>query len=426
MPRLEFKPRLVPTLAAVAGSRRHCAAGQLAAQSRRRKARAAAAHRRAPRISRRCTSARRRCDAADVDYFRVEASGEFKRRAHGVRRQPRAQGVPGYEVVTPLRIGGSARYVLVNRGWVQAGPSRSQLPAGHDAAGTVTRRRHRAAWQPAGCSSCRRRYRPASVWQNLSRSIAIASAFGLDLQPIIIQQHNDLGDGLVRDWNRPDAGNRSAPRLRAAVVLDVIAVILILYVVLNVRRTVPPVDGRLSLLLIAAVAVAPLVGGLRPVLLLAPERVHQLRRAATPTPIADVSVRQPDGSGSTSRIQGQMGAADGRLRARATHSASDKLYRMRQVRLTQGKDMERIERAWLIDDETRTCRRAGQPTMRAPASSQAPGSALLRRLPARGSVRDHIYIVDPLGNLMLRYPRDADPSRMKKDLTRLLKASRIG
>jgi len=34
--------------------------------------------------------------------------------------------------------------------------------------------------------------------------------------------------------------------------------------------------------------------------------------------------------------------------------------------------------------------------------------------------------VDPLGNLMLRFPRDADPSRMIKDLQRLMRYSRIG
>ena len=39
---------------------------------------------------------------------------------------------------------------------------------------------------------------------------------------------------------------------------------------------------------------------------------------------------------------------------------------------------------------------------------------------------DHIYVVDPLGNLMMRFPRDPDPSLMIKDLQRLLKASRIG
>ncbi len=43
-----------------------------------------------------------------------------------------------------------------------------------------------------------------------------------------------------------------------------------------------------------------------------------------------------------------------------------------------------------------------------------------------GNRVEHIYLVDPLGNLMMRFPRDPDPSRMVKDLQRLLKASRIG
>ncbi len=37
-----------------------------------------------------------------------------------------------------------------------------------------------------------------------------------------------------------------------------------------------------------------------------------------------------------------------------------------------------------------------------------------------------VYVVDPLGNLMMSYPADADPSRMNKDLSFLLKASHIG
>jgi cytochrome oxidase Cu insertion factor (SCO1/SenC/PrrC family) len=39
---------------------------------------------------------------------------------------------------------------------------------------------------------------------------------------------------------------------------------------------------------------------------------------------------------------------------------------------------------------------------------------------------DHIYLIDPLGNLVLRYPKNAEPAKMKKDLERLLKYSRIG
>ena len=57
---------------------------------------------------------------------------------------------------------------------------------------------------------------------------------------------------------------------------------------------------------------------------------------------------------------------------------------------------------------------------------RAAGSDLLGQLPVAHSAADHLYIVDPLGNLVLRYPRDADPGRIIKDITRLLKTSRIG
>jgi cytochrome oxidase Cu insertion factor (SCO1/SenC/PrrC family) len=102
-----------------------------------------------------------------------------------------------------------------------------------------------------------------------------------------------------------------------------------------------------------------------------------------------------------------------------------KLYLMRQLRLTQGKEMERIERAWLVDDEA-----APNPALEREYAGTtriaARGSAVVGALPASGSVRDHVYLIDPLGNVILRYPRDPDPSRMKKDLARLLRASRIG
>ncbi len=40
--------------------------------------------------------------------------------------------------------------------------------------------------------------------------------------------------------------------------------------------------------------------------------------------------------------------------------------------------------------------------------------------------RAHIYLADPLGNVMMRFPAKAEPRRMLKDLERLLKASQIG
>lgn len=101
-----------------------------------------------------------------------------------------------------------------------------------------------------------------------------------------------------------------------------------------------------------------------------------------------------------------------------------KLLYMRQVRLTQGKDLERIARAWLITDEETPA-----PALLAEYEGTLPiraaGSGLLMQFPASHAAADHIYLVDPFGNLMMRYPRDADPRRMVKDLARLLKHSKV-
>ena len=102
-----------------------------------------------------------------------------------------------------------------------------------------------------------------------------------------------------------------------------------------------------------------------------------------------------------------------------------KLFNMRQVRLAQGKDMDRIERMWIVLGEGRP-RAELERLIDGAVIARAGDGELLRALPATGDVSDHIFLVDPLGNLVLRFPKDADPKRMIKDLQRLLKYSGIG
>ena len=101
-----------------------------------------------------------------------------------------------------------------------------------------------------------------------------------------------------------------------------------------------------------------------------------------------------------------------------------KHYFMRQVRRAQGREMGRIERLWLVTD-------AVQPAQALLAAIEGTtihmqSAALAAAFPAERSASDHIYLVDPLGNLMMRFPRDPDPARVIKDLQRLLKASSFG
>jgi cytochrome oxidase Cu insertion factor (SCO1/SenC/PrrC family) len=102
-----------------------------------------------------------------------------------------------------------------------------------------------------------------------------------------------------------------------------------------------------------------------------------------------------------------------------------KLFNMRQARIAQGREMDRIERVWVVLD-------GGAPSAELARLTEGVrmvrgrGSDAIAGFPAAESVRDHVYVIDPLGNLMLRFPREADPRRMMKDLSRLLKVSRVG
>lgn len=104
-----------------------------------------------------------------------------------------------------------------------------------------------------------------------------------------------------------------------------------------------------------------------------------------------------------------------------------RLFAMRQLRLMQGKEMERIERVWLITDEqpldTMVMREFdGTDMLRVDANVL---HAWLPTDPGT-TAADHIYLIDPLGNLMMRFPKNGDPGKMQKDIAKLLLASSIG
>lgn len=111
--------------------------------------------------------------------------------------------------------------------------------------------------------------------------------------------------------------------------------------------------------------------------------------------------------------------------ARCDAACAWQLYVMRQTRIAQGKEQDRIERLWVVTD-------GGTPN--AQLTQAHPGlhvwrpadESFVRQFPAAQDQAAHIYVVDPLGNLMLRFPAQVDYKRMMKDLRLLLKASQIG
>jgi cytochrome oxidase Cu insertion factor (SCO1/SenC/PrrC family) len=106
-------------------------------------------------------------------------------------------------------------------------------------------------------------------------------------------------------------------------------------------------------------------------------------------------------------------------------ACQNKLLIMRQLRLMQGADMDRLERVFLITDElplTTLLIREFDGTHIA----RVRDGRFADYFPAADSPDKHIYLVDPYGNLMLRFPVNPDPARMKKDLQQLLKAQGSG
>jgi hypothetical protein len=106
------------------------------------------------------------------------------------------------------------------------------------------------------------------------------------------------------------------------------------------------------------------------------------------------------------------------------------LYDMRQVRLALGRDLERVKTLALLDgppsDELHQWLATEHAEMIVGATDVATQDRLNAVFPDPGQAGEWIYLVDPLGNLLMRYPVTVDPSGILKDLKRLLRLSKIG
>lgn len=186
----------------------------------------------------------------------------------------------------------------------------------------------------------------------------------------------------------------------------------------------PPRRGRWTPALILAVCVIPFIASYLVYYLWPPQSRMNYGELIDPHPLPAAPLARLDGSRfALAELKGRWVMLQVDASA-CGEPCRRKLYQMRQVRLTQGREMGRIERLWLVRDDgpvdpALLREYGGTHVVRA-------GSAAMAALPAERDAADHIYLIDPLGNLMLRFPKDADPSRMKKDLERLLKVSKKG
>jgi len=110
------------------------------------------------------------------------------------------------------------------------------------------------------------------------------------------------------------------------------------------------------------------------------------------------------------------------------------LWLQRQLHETLGAEKDRVDKLWLIDDGSAPRREtlAAIAATSDPRGTFAPTTVLRTDRTALGqwlapapgrALEDHLYLVDPRGDWMMRVPVDADPARLKRDLDKLLRAS---
>ena len=187
--------------------------------------------------------------------------------------------------------------------------------------------------------------------------------------------------------------------------------------------------NKIILLLVIAACAAPLIFSYVTYYLIKPETRTNYGALLDPRtyPIPQLALQTIDGQpANLNQFKGkwiflQVDSAN------CDKACKEKLFFMRQIRLTQGKEMDRIERVWLITDKA---------PLETVLMREYDGTHLLRAqsaelrawLPAETDtkIEDHLYMIDPLGNLMMRFPKAGDPNKIKKDILKLLRASRIG
>jgi hypothetical protein len=178
--------------------------------------------------------------------------------------------------------------------------------------------------------------------------------------------------------------------------------------------------GRLTLLLIAAVCLAPIVASYT-IYYFFPRNATANYGTLLAVPASAITGSTPAGAPFALSDLHERWAFVAVSAGACEAACARDLYATRQARTMQGREQDRVVRVLLVGP-------GGAP---APdVLAQHPGllvaqatSEMLGRLPkgARG-----IYIVDPLGNLVLHFPADPDIKRMANDLGRLLRASSIG
>lgn len=186
--------------------------------------------------------------------------------------------------------------------------------------------------------------------------------------------------------------------------------------------------GRTWLLLVWLVCAAPVVASYLTFYVFRPDRIKSFGELIEPQREAPVLLTKDlDGKqDQLASLKGQwllVSIAGGDCNAQCQQH----LYLQRQLRETMGREKDRMDWVWLVDDQA-TVPQELLPALSGASVLRVDAAGLAQWLaPDKGhKLADHLYVVDPFGKWMMRFPADLDvknAAKAKRDLSRLLTAS---
>lgn len=186
--------------------------------------------------------------------------------------------------------------------------------------------------------------------------------------------------------------------------------------------------GRWKMLAVLLVCAAPVIASYFTYYVVRPSTIRsfgELINPQRPTPPLTATTRE----GQTAQLQALKGqwllvsVAGGGCDA----MCQNHLYLQRQLRETLGKEKDRLEWVWLVNDDAPVLE-AMKPALKGATVLRLPADKLATWLEASKGhqLSEHLYLVDPMGNWMMRFPSGFNAEsamKAKRDIERVLRAS---